>query len=201
MGGTTNKGAQTRARILEAAAHIMDGGGEPTMAAVAQRAGVSKGSVYYYFDDSGQIAQEVVLGELDRIVTLFEKAAASAQSASDALRRITGAYIGLLKEDTPLVRLVFGRMHNPHPDGWDQAEIEALRDRLYRLVALQLVRGKAEGTVRPDIDPDLAGSAVIGVFLAMTAGRLDGCVSEGDYEILEHALLDFIGYGVAGTLP
>jgi AcrR family transcriptional regulator len=55
----TNKGDQTKARILESALEIFRERGyeETTMRAIAQRAGVSLGNAYYYFHSKDHLIQ------------------------------------------------------------------------------------------------------------------------------------------------
>jgi AcrR family transcriptional regulator len=57
----SRKGAQTRARLLDAAKHVFEGSGflEARISDIAEQAGLSHGSFYHYFDSKEQIFREV----------------------------------------------------------------------------------------------------------------------------------------------
>src|SRR5437773_7216568 len=61
-GPRSRKGVQTRARLLDAAKEIFEENGflEARISDIAERAGLSHGSFYHYFDSKEQIFQEVV---------------------------------------------------------------------------------------------------------------------------------------------
>lgn len=199
----TRKGAQTRQRILDAAAVLLgDRGPEGlAMADIAEQAGMSKASAYYYFADCDQIVHEVLVGELDKMVTAFERAAATAMTAREALECIAGSFVSLLRQDRMLVRFVLGALQGP---AFSDANGERgrLSERLLHLVSTQLERGKAEGSVRPEVDVRFGASAILGTFLssaALSAQCFSGDAREA-YDGLETSLLGFISHGV-GVLP
>jgi AcrR family transcriptional regulator len=57
----SRKGAQTRARLLEAAKHVFETSGflEARITDIAEQAGLSHGSFYHYFDSKEQVFREV----------------------------------------------------------------------------------------------------------------------------------------------
>ena len=57
----SRKGAQTRARLLEAAKHVFETSGflEARITDIAEQAGLSHGSFYHYFDSNEQVFREV----------------------------------------------------------------------------------------------------------------------------------------------
>src|SRR5207247_6931606 len=61
-GPRSRKGVQTRARLLDAAKGIFEENGflEARITDIAERAGLSHGAFYHYFDSKEQIFQEVV---------------------------------------------------------------------------------------------------------------------------------------------
>lgn len=188
----TRKGAQTRQRILDAAATLLgDRGPEGlAMADIAEQAGVSKASAYYYFTDCDQIVHEVVVGELDRMAAAFERAAATATTAREALAQIASSFVAMLYQDRLLVRFVLASLQGPPPDG----ERERLSGRLLHLISAQLERGKAEGSVRPNADVRFCASSILGVFLSSAA--LSAQRPDEEAQGLEVSLLDFISHGV-----
>lgn len=193
------KGALTRQRIIDAAAQLLcrEGGVEVSIADIARVAGMSKGSVYYYFSDSDEIVSQVLYNEIDRMLTSFEQAALSSVSAHEALVGITRAYVEGLESNVALTRFAMGELHGAHgllsglPDG------KALIARLFSLISTQLERGKLEGAVRPEVDSDVVAPSILGAFWGAST-LVGGHGREGfDAERLIDALLAFIGSGVS----
>ena len=65
-----------RAQLIEAAAAIAieSGGGAITVAAVAQRAGLSRTSVYEYFSSSSDLVADLVIDELHTFASVLQSA-------------------------------------------------------------------------------------------------------------------------------
>jgi AcrR family transcriptional regulator len=196
------KGVKTRQRIIDAASDLLrtrDPEGV-TMVDVAAAAGLSKGSLYYYFSDCDQVLREVVYAELGKIVTAFEHAAAQATSTHDALARITRSFIDLLVQNCALVRYVLGRLHASGIPNSPANQEDELMGRLLQLVSTQLERGKAEGSVRPDVDVRVGGSLVLGLFLAVAAYGVSDADDLRPDELFEQ-LVNFVGFGVSTSVP
>jgi len=68
-GPRSRKGVQTRARLVDAAKQIFEENGflEARISDIAERAGLSHGSFYHYFDSKEQIFQEVVASLDERL--------------------------------------------------------------------------------------------------------------------------------------
>src|SRR2546421_12863156 len=60
-GPRSRKGVQTRARLLEAAKEIFEENGflEARISDIAERAGLSHGAFYHYFDSKEQVFREI----------------------------------------------------------------------------------------------------------------------------------------------
>jgi AcrR family transcriptional regulator len=86
----------TRDRLLDAAAEVLltAGAENVTLAAVAERAGVSKGGLLYHFPNK----QAIVSALVDRLVDQFDTAMRTAGSASGAATR---AYLDGTLEPSP----------------------------------------------------------------------------------------------------
>ena len=67
-----------RAQLIDAAASIAieSGGGAITVAAVAQRAGLSRTSVYEYFSSSSELVADLVIDELGNFASVLQSAVA-----------------------------------------------------------------------------------------------------------------------------
>ena len=78
-GPRSRKGEQTRARLLDAAKEIFEENGflEARISDIAERAGLSHGAFYHYFDSKEQIFREIaeMLDDAaDTLATLFVNA-------------------------------------------------------------------------------------------------------------------------------
>jgi AcrR family transcriptional regulator len=77
-----------RNQLIEAAAAIaLESGGEAvTVAAVAQRAGLSRTSVYEYFASSSDLIADLIIDELDSFSLILEEAIAGITEPSDSIK-------------------------------------------------------------------------------------------------------------------
>lgn len=92
----TRKSAVTREKIMEAAAELMveRGGTDFQMMEVSSRCEMSKGSLYYYFADKGELVRAVMDRSVEALVDAVERVVA------DAPRRPTpssGSFARLLR--------------------------------------------------------------------------------------------------------
>ncbi len=196
---STNKGARTRQRILDAAASLIESGGSAdlSLSDIARDAGVSRASLYYYFSDTGEIVGEVVSDELQRLIEKFEGACANAVSAADALQRFADAYVAMIKENAPLARLVLSTLHERDAARLGLDAYDGFRDRLLNLVSAQIERGKLEGSVRQGVDPRFFASAIVGAVLGMTVGVVCEMGPDYDYDRLRDSFVEFVRFGIA----
>ncbi len=79
---------RNRRRLIDAAVElILEIGGEPSMDAVATRAGVGVGTLYRHFPDRQQLLRALVLQLLDRTIDHGRTALAQSPDGRQALRR------------------------------------------------------------------------------------------------------------------
>jgi len=162
-GPRSRKGAKTRARLVAAAKEIFEESGflDARISDIADRAGLSHGSFYHYFDSKEEIFREVaatvdeLLSEPQRTVALAPSFRASPRERiHEAIRRYLSSYreeakiIGVVEQvslyDTEVAALRHARHHN-----YQQDVAESIRQ-------LQM-RGRAD----PNLDPKIA-AAILG---------------------------------------
>lgn len=123
--------------ILEAAAHISD---EEGMAAttnrVAERAGVSIGSLYQYFPNKQALLHELTLRHLDQVQTAFEALLEEFRATRPSAEQAVTALVHLaIQENGPLIRVhQLMREHSPR-----SSELEHRFEAFVDLVAGGLV--------------------------------------------------------------
>lgn len=120
---------------------------------IIETAGISKGSLYYYFDDKADLFSSVVEATMERLLTVMEGLALSDLEASNywpTVREVGLRSIDLMKEDTWYVRLAMA-----FPRLRDEPEaVEGVRPMLEwsrEFTTTFLRRGRELGAVRRDL--------------------------------------------------
>jgi AcrR family transcriptional regulator len=158
----SRKGVQTRARLLDAAKEIFEENGflEARISDISERAGLSHGAFYHYFDSKEQVFREIAELLDDRLSEPMASVIFAPGSAAGPRERLLTAIhrhleryrdeakiMGVIEqvarydEHVAAVRATRGRLH--------RAEIEASIRRLQR-------RGLADR----DMDPTVAAAAL-----------------------------------------
>ena len=101
---------ERRQSILTAAREVFfeEGFHRATVDNVAERAEVSKGTVYLYFDSKETLLAALLLQGLDKLIDHLETAysADSALAAEERLSRLSQAYLGFFREEPQYFRLL-----------------------------------------------------------------------------------------------
>lgn len=92
--------------ILEAAARVFDAEGmAATTNRIAERAGVSVGSLYQYFPDKQALLHELTLRHIDHVETAFTDALDRIRTTRPALETVVAELVTLAaRENSPLAR-------------------------------------------------------------------------------------------------
>ncbi|GGF84626.1 TetR family transcriptional regulator [Azorhizobium oxalatiphilum] len=110
----------TRDKLVEAAAKLLDAGGEQavTLLGVGHTAGVSHNAPYKHFKNRDALLAAVATSDLDILTTKFVEIRVSASSPGDKLLAAIGALIAFCLERPSRYRLVFGAptLVREHPE-------------------------------------------------------------------------------------
>jgi AcrR family transcriptional regulator len=144
---------RARLAILAAAGELMLTGGinAASMEAIAERAGVSKATIYKWWPNRGAVALDGFLAMVRDSITVPE-----GLNTADALRFQVGALVVLFRDTAsgPLMRALVGQAER------DPEIARAIRERWLaprRAVTAEILRaGMANGELRPDIDIGIA---------------------------------------------
>ncbi|MBB4230582.1 TetR/AcrR family transcriptional regulator [Rhizobium mongolense] len=156
--------AKTRAQIIEAGAMLLAEGSLKafTVDAVAEAAGVAKGTFYYHFQNIEELvaAVSVQLGQsFDDVLT------PARTELRDPIARLSFAFTQSLEKaisDTGWARLVVQTSKTPNEFG------RSVRDNLKAEIAEAIAQGRV--TVQ---DPELAADIFVGIWLQVTRGILE----------------------------
>lgn len=156
-------------RVRQAARDVFAAHGTATtMEAVAQSAGVSKGTVYATFGTRGQLINEMTIAGLEDSERSFRAAAASTTPTWDALVDVVAQPQAVF----------FARPDLSAPDAPDDPVHDAFT-RARDAFAELLHRGQREGLIRPDITINHVQMLFHGMYLAVgeySTARLDDIV-------------------------
>lgn len=159
---------ETRSRILQAAlACFAEQGYDATgVAAICQRAGVSKGAFYHHFASKQALFVALLDDWLAAIDERMADSRTAAGSAPDALQRMAGTFGQVFRDASgklPLF-LQFWTQAARDPLIWE-ATTAPFR-RYHQSFAELIAAGIAEGTLR-QTDPDQAAHAIVSVAVGM----------------------------------
>ena len=150
-------------RILEAAENLFADKGfdAASMNAIAARAGISKANIYHYFPNKDALYLAVLRTASSNLRALLAEAVASHGAVTEVLRHFAKAHLEALLERPRLVRLVWREvLEKGAPRARELAE-QGFAGVFSALVDI-LVVGQERGELRPDFDPALVASLLIG---------------------------------------
>jgi AcrR family transcriptional regulator len=168
----TKRGATTRARIVEAAAHLMyrNGVAATTLDEVRQQSGTSKSQLYRHFPDKDALVQAVIDLRAAQIMTREEERL----RGLDSLRGLESWRDALVRSNelqNGAYGCALGSMANELSDSNDEARL-VLNDTLQQWEGL-LVDGfermRRSGVLRNDVDPQ---ELAVGMMAALQGGYL-----------------------------
>lgn len=175
----SRKGAATRARLLGAAKEVFEETGflEARISDIAERAGLSHGSFYHYFDSKEQIFREVAEAQEAQLTAPAE--GDSGEPASD-YERILGAnrlYLERYRDNGKIMGVIEEVSRYDHQV--NEARMQRQKhfaDRAERAIRRLQASGRADRSIDPEIAAVALGS-MIGRFaelwLVEDWGRID----------------------------
>jgi AcrR family transcriptional regulator len=162
VGGKSRKGAETRARLVEAAKVVFERDGflEARITDIAKEAGVSHGSYYHYFESKEQLFREVAQLQEERLTAPPDDPATALGHDAPLSVRIEEAnrrYLERYRDEAPLMGVI------EQVSRYDEhvREVRAERFRFFASRSEAAIRRwQEDGRVDPAIDPTLAADAL-----------------------------------------
>lgn len=153
---------QNRNAILDSARELIAHGGfkEASIQAIAERAGVSTGLVYRYFENKSQILIEVLSAAISREVEILEHIAKSDLTPKQKLQKSVTTFV---KRAMNSPQLAYSLMFEPV-----DPEMEHERFRSKQLIKQSIKEILAEGKVNGEFDFEDLNTAALGVVGSMT---------------------------------
>ncbi|MGO4427362.1 TetR/AcrR family transcriptional regulator, partial [Streptomyces sp. MCAF7] len=152
--------------IATAQAAFAAADGPVALESIAREAGVGIGTLYRHFPTRESLVDAVYAAELDD-VTASVPTLLSQFPADVALRAWMGRYATFVATkrgmmDTLRVGFASGRIAPPS------------RERVTATIATILAQGAAAGSLRTDVDPEDVTAMLVGVFVTISAGDVQG---------------------------
>ncbi|MEU4235519.1 TetR/AcrR family transcriptional regulator [Nonomuraea sp. NPDC026600] len=137
-----------------------------TVDAIAERAGVAKGTVFYNFGSKEGLFEAL----LEHSINLLAEALADADTGESALDALDSVVLGQLRffeEHGAFARVLLAEMWRT---AWQEA-VARLRQSALGVYANVLRRAAANGEIRADLDVETAATAVFGMVLTVAIER------------------------------
>lgn len=177
-GKKTNKSVRTRQRIMDMAAQIMIERGDASfqMSEVSDRCSMSKGALYYYFDDRDDLVRAIFDRCIDDLVADIDAVVAESQTAAQALRNTCRVYAERVHEGSPLALALMHELIQSRA-GFDGTYVARIRH-IIQVVSDLLELAKEEGAVRADVNSHMIAVAVCGAFAFTAVGTAESFADE-----------------------
>jgi AcrR family transcriptional regulator len=148
-------------QILAAAVElfIAHGYDATSVAAVAERLGLTKSALYHHYDSKEHLLRVALDEALGGLEGVLDEPVAGTGDAGERLEYVLRGAVRVLVERLPYVTLLLRVRGNSDVERSALERRRAFDHRITELVA----RAQADGSVRPDVDPSVATRLVFGM--------------------------------------
>jgi AcrR family transcriptional regulator len=151
-----------REEMLAVAAELFyeHGYAATSTADIAERMGIQRGSVYYYFDTKEGLLLELIEDVYRQALASLERVRASGGDAADKLRALISDHVHAFTEHLIPGAIVINESRSLSPENRDRLRRDA---EAYEAGVVELIaEGQAAGVLRRELDPRLAALTVLG---------------------------------------
>jgi len=165
-GPRSRKGVQTRARLLEAAKKIFEENGflEARISDIAERAGLSHGAFYHYFDSKEQIFREIAEMLDDELAEPMDSVILAPGSSADPHERLQTAlqkHLEHYRDEAKIMGVIEQvSRYDDHVAAVRSARGERHRGQIEKSIRGMQRRGLADSSLDPKIAAAALGSMV-----------------------------------------
>jgi AcrR family transcriptional regulator len=154
---------RTRDRIFAAAAELIGERGfhGTTVDDIVARAGVAKGTIYYHFKSKEALFDGLLTEHFGHLSDAFSAAVDAASGPADALRALVLTELDYIHANQAASKVLMSEVWRSDRAWCDT--LRPLRDRYVAVLRTVLEDGVAADAFRPDLDTNLAASALFGM--------------------------------------
>ena len=166
---TTDRGTETRRRILEVAAEAFGDRGYAGTSVndVLKASGVTKGGFYFHFPSKEALALATLRHKQEQWAGVVMAAVLRAPRAIEQLEAMVEALCDLHEQDRACraISRLCTELGDEHPEL--RPELGTQLTTWMDLVAALLRRGQDEGDIRPDVEPEIAAEVAVESFIGL----------------------------------
>lgn len=165
MGVSERKERERKRRwneIIDAAEEVFFSRGHEnaTMDEVAEKAEVSKGTLYNHFKNKSELMHGIVARALEVILTMFKEASEKAPTGLEKIRGIGEAYFVFYQTQPKHYNLLLHEEKTVlHPEEFDEnpnrALCSSIGNQILGVIEQAVIAGIEDGTIRKDVNPKL----------------------------------------------
>jgi AcrR family transcriptional regulator len=195
----TEKGGETRRRIVEAAASLfMERGYSATsLSDLIEAAGLTKGGFYFHFGSKSEVAVEVVRSRAEELQAGVLAAASEYERASDQIVAMVRALVHALESKVAQGMAGLERLcAELRAEGVDDPAVVQPHARWIDTTAELFRRAQAEGDMDPALDPVLSARFAVASFVGLEEIARNQGPSAGVLGVDADDYLSFVGRGL-----
>jgi AcrR family transcriptional regulator len=168
---TTKRKRSTKERLFEAAMSLIGerGYGGASVDAIAAKAGVAKGIVYYYFDSKAALAEQLIASGLEFLAQRLQRAITPDMDPLQAMEALAAEELRQVDKRRDFAKFLLSEMW--HEDRTWRETLDARIKHITVLFAAQITRGIEAGIFKPDTDVDFIAQMIFATFLAAALNR------------------------------
>ena len=172
MKNFTNKGEQSRQRILDAAIGLFaqKGFAGASVDEIVGAAHINKRMVYHYFGSKARLFQAALAHEYAKLEALETETLHPGEPIEKVMASIVHAYFSFLQANPEFVRLLLWENLNEGRN-LEQMEIPLNKSPVLDLLVKAIDNGKRNGTIRREVDPRLLLVSLIGNCMVYFSNR------------------------------
>ncbi len=161
-GPRSRKGVETRARLVAAAKEVFEQDGflDARISDIAERAGLSHGSFYHYFDSKEEVFREVAAEVEERLSEPFNSVIldpSSTASPYEPIREAIRQHLESYRDEARIMRVI------EQVSRFDE-HVNAMRNERHRYYGAQVANSirslQRRGFVDPELDPVIAATGL-----------------------------------------
>ncbi|HVI95384.1 MAG TPA: TetR/AcrR family transcriptional regulator [Anaeromyxobacter sp.] len=190
---------EKRRAILHAAVRVFAEKGYHgcRIADVARAANVAYGLVYHYFRNKEELLESVFAEQWTILINAIQAIDEGAGTASEKIEAIFGFVFDVYKTAPAAVRVLILEVTRT-PNSLRAGSTRETFERAMHLVADIVRQGQTSGELRPDVDPILAASGLLGALDLAVSGIVIGLVEAGSEERVDAVRRQLVAFVLGG---